>query len=162
MRKKLEKHGDYRKPLWTSYNDMKQRCKNKNFKQWKDYGGRGITVCPEWEKSYLAFREWAMKNGYVEGLTIDRIDNDSGYSPDNCRWVDHSIQKTNMRKRKDNQSGYIGVSCRKDTSKYTSYIWLYGKRTLLGCYDTALEAVEARDRHIIENKLPHNLQILKD
>ena len=75
---------------------MRQRCKNPNAKCYKDYGGRGITVCKEWD-DYKSFYEWAHSNGYREGLSIDRINNDGNYEPENCRWVPMEVQGNNKR-----------------------------------------------------------------
>lgn len=66
---------------------MKQRCYNKNRRQYKWYGAKGIRVCDEWLNSYANFEEWALSHGYVEGLSIDRIDSEKDYMPDNCRWI---------------------------------------------------------------------------
>lgn len=85
--------------LYGIWSDMHTRCYNQNFRQYKDYGGRGVTVCPEWHKDnlqgYYNFREWAIQSGYSEDLTIDRIDNDKGYSPMNCQWTDRKTQSRN-------------------------------------------------------------------
>lgn len=86
--------------LYMVWFQLRSRCKDKNNKDYKYYGGRGINVCSEWE-SFDDFSEWAIKNGYSTGLTIDRINNDRGYSPDNCRWVAMSVQANNKRARKD-------------------------------------------------------------
>ncbi len=78
---------------------MKRRCYNQKFKQYKDYGGRGIRVCDEWLKSFKNFYDWAMANGFREDLQIDRIDNDGNYEPSNCRWVS-AKENANNRVRK--------------------------------------------------------------
>lgn len=62
------------------------------------YGGRGITVCEEWKNDFATFKEWAMENGYADNLTIDRIDNDNGYFPENCRWATKKVQQRNTNR----------------------------------------------------------------
>jgi hypothetical protein len=76
---------------------MRERCSNPHCKSFKNYGGRGITVCSEWDK-FGAFRAWALSAGYAEGLTIDRINGNGMYCPDNCRWATTAQQNRNYRR----------------------------------------------------------------
>jgi hypothetical protein len=75
---------------------MKDRCTNPHNKSYHRYGGRGISVCDEWMNDYSAFQSWALSHGYTENLTIDRIDNDGNYTPNNCQWLTAS---ENSKKR---------------------------------------------------------------
>lgn len=94
------KHGDSYSRLYKIYRGMLSRCYNTNQIGYKNYWGRGITVCDEWQ-DYKNFREWALTHGYNDNLTIDRIDNDKGYSPDNCRWITSFEQASNQRTNKN-------------------------------------------------------------
>lgn len=88
-RKSHKKHGMYNSRIYKIWLHMKERCFNKNCSSYNCYGRRGITVCEEW-LDFTAFCKWAFCNGYSDNLTIDRIDNDKGYCPNNCRWVTRS------------------------------------------------------------------------
>lgn len=93
-------HGDSRTRLHGCWKNMVDRCSNPANKRFKYYGGRGITVCEGWRNDYLAFRQWALANGFDETLQIDRIDNDGGYEPANCRFV---TQSQNARNKSNNR-----------------------------------------------------------
>ena len=97
---KTRKHCGSHEKLYYVWNGMKQRCYNKNSTHYKNYGARGISVCNEWKNSYESFRNWAVKNGYKEGLEIDRINNNGNYCPDNCRMITHFDQQSNKRTNK--------------------------------------------------------------
>lgn len=91
------KHGYYKTRLYRLWSQAKQRCTNPHNDSYYNYGERGIRMCDEWLNDYTAFHEWAMANGYNDKLSLDRIDNDKGYSPDNCRFVTAKEQCRNRR-----------------------------------------------------------------
>ena len=91
------KHGFSNHKLHGIWDNMKQRCYNPNSKSYADYGARGIKICQEWQDDFMNFYNWAMANGYKEGLTIDRIDVNGNYEPNNCRWIALSMQSDNRR-----------------------------------------------------------------
>ena len=123
-------HGLSCEPLFGILHCMHYRCENENHPQYKDYGGRGITVCNEWSMDNApAFISWAIQHGWKKGLEIDRIDNNKGYSPDNCRFV---TRQENCRNRSSNK-----------------YVTVNGEELLL-C--EAIEKYCVVDEHIFEHR----------
>lgn len=94
---KYIKHGLCNTKLYHAWNSMKQRCLCETNCNYRDYGGRGITVCDEWKDDFYAFYRWSIANGYSDNLTLDRKDNDGNYTPENCRWVTQKKQSNNRR-----------------------------------------------------------------
>lgn len=102
------------------YYNMRSRCYNSNTPKYNNHGGRGIKVCDEWlsENGLVKFNDWAMNNGYDENLTLDRINNDGNYEPNNCRWVDYNTQNYNRRVNRIFTIGCETGSAREFCDKY--------------------------------------------
>jgi hypothetical protein len=108
--KRSTTHNQRHTNLYEVWKTMKQRCSNPSNSSYKNYGGRGINVCDEWKNNFISFYNWSMLNGYKKGLTIDRINNNSNYCPENCRWVDRKVQANNSRWNK-----HITINGKDDT-----------------------------------------------
>lgn len=137
------------------WKDMISRCysmKNKNF---YNYGGRGITVCDEWKNDFLEFYKWFSDSDYKIGLTLDRAENSGNYEPNNCRFVDMSIQNSNRRSK----NRYIGVS--KTKNKYLKFCGCVSYKGVLYLHKSFSSEVEAstyRALVIINNELPNRTE----
>ena len=97
MNKTNKKHGMRYSRIYNIWCGIKDRCENSNYHNYNDYGGRGIKICEDWRRDFVKFYEWAVKNGYKSDLTIDRINVNGDYCPENCRWVSMKVQENNKR-----------------------------------------------------------------
>ena len=149
------KHGLRTTRLYGIWAEIKNRTLNPKNKYYINYGGRGITICDEWKNDFMSFYNWALSNGYEEnkGLSIDRIDNNKNYCPDNCRWATRTIQSRNQRIYKNNTSGFKGVSYTKKTGRYIAQIVVNKNNIYLGSYLNVIEGAVAYNNYIIENNL---------
>lgn len=138
-------HGLSKTAEYKTWCGMKARCYIKNEQGYVNYGGRGIKVCDRWLESFLNFYN-DMGKKPTSKHSIDRIDNDGNYTPDNCRWATRTEQNLNQRIRKDNKSGYRGIYYRKAIEGYE----IYGrgvKRKYIGSAKTITDAVKMRDAY---------------
>lgn len=139
-------HGESRTRLHNLWVSMRSRCRPGSHAA-AYYHDRGIGVCPEWDESYEAFRDWALASGYADGLELDRIDNDRGYEPGNCRWATRNQQMANQRKRRDARtSRYRGVSWCSNAGKWRTQVQWHGVHRHVGLFTDEVEAAKAYDR----------------
>lgn len=146
--------------LYGIWHDMIRRCNNPKRRNYIYYGGRGIKVCNEWLDINRFIDD--MYPSYVEGLTLDRIDVNGNYEKNNCRWENNNVQRRNTQLlRKDNTSGYRGVTWFKNYNKWCSSITVNSKNINLGYFKDKVEAAKAYDGYVINNKLEHTINFKK-
>jgi len=145
------KHGMCGTHFYRKWFGMKQRCENANDASYDGYGGRGISVYPDWSASFENFYK-DMYESYLEHLrnfgeyqtTLERVDVNGNYDPNNCTWATNKEQVINRRRRKDNKSGITGISFDKKSNKWRVQIGEKGTRKYIGMYADLDEAIEIR------------------
>lgn len=133
-----EYHGMVNTPEYKTWTHIKGRCNNPKDARYSDYGGRGITVCKRWNNSFAAFYSDMGKR--IGSLTLERIDNNKGYSPENCKWATYQEQSENKRTYKNNKLGVKGIRTT-PSGKYSVRISIgKGKQKVIGTFETLKEA----------------------
>lgn len=142
LREQKTNHGMYHTPEYKVWAAMIQRCSNIKSAGYKNYGGRGISVCEEW----LSFNNFIADMGArtTPKHTLERVDNNAGYNKDNCIWATRTMQSINTRTYKTNKSGHKGVFLDKESGKYRVSIGVNGRRIVLGSFSELADAVKAR------------------
>ena len=158
------RHGCTKHPLYSVWSGMRSRCNNPNCGHFHRYGGRGITICSEWDSAQI-FIEWAVKAGWKPGLQLDRTNNDGNYCPENCRFVTALVNSNNRSYHPFTSTEYEGIKFYrklKKKRKYHAFIKYDDSAKHLGYYETIGEAITARNKYIIKNKLPIKLQFIME
>jgi len=152
-------HGDSYTRLYSEWQEMKRRSADtpERDTRFPTYAQKQIGVVEQW-LDYSTFKSWALDNGYSDDLTLERRDNNLGYSPDNCYWADRTTQAQNQQVRSDSSTGYSGIGIK--NGSYIARIQHKGKRHTLGRFDTLEAAVEARNNFILCYNTKHNLQTI--
>lgn len=146
-----KKHSLSKTRLYRTWNAIKRRCNEKRYRAYMQYGGRGIKICDEWLQDFMNFYNWAMANGYREDLTIDRINVNGNYEPNNCRWI--TIQEQANNRRTNIQIQYKGQKktlkewCKILNLKYPTILYRIRK-----AHYTIEQAFEGMDKQTNENK----------
>lgn len=141
-------HNMSRHRLYKIYMNMKSRCYNPKSEGFSEYGGRGIKICDEWLEAFDNFCDWSLENGYADCLTIDRIDNDGNYCPENCRWATVECQSNNRQ----NTIFFEFLGVKKSLKQWTQYMgWKYSK--YYGRYYRGNETFRHDDVKQIEEKI---------
>ena len=145
---RLTTHNLTNTKLYRIYFDMKRRCYNPNNKRYKDYGGRGISICDEWKNDFMSFYNWSIENNYKEGLSIDRINVNGNYEPSNCRWATKKQQSNNKR----NSIFFEFLGIKKTLKEWTDFMnWNYQK--YYGRYSRGYVTFKEQDINLIIEKL---------
>lgn len=154
-------------PLYGRWSDIKKRCFNPNCDSYCDYGGRGITICDEWNTDFYEFVNHlsSLPNALKEGYSIDRVNNDGNYEPGNVRWADRHTQATNTRMQSGSKSGYVGVY---PSQRWGNRLRWYGQVVSKGKtyeskhYDTLEEALDYRNNLLKDLGEFYRIQPLKE
>ena len=150
------KHGNSGKRLYNIWTLMKVRCLKSYATGFKHYGGRGITFDPSWD-SYEVFKAWALSHGYNDTLTLERVDVNGNYCPSNCIWAPQTTQSANRRKRPRTKHKYTGVG-KLPSGSWRSVIQVKGQVIHLGVFPSEQQALDVRNKYIMDNHLPHLIQ----
>jgi len=151
-----KKHGLSNHPLYHTWDNMIRRTNNPKVKHFDKYGGRGIEVCERWMDINKFIED--MYPSYQKDLSIDRIDNNGNYEPNNCRWATKTMQSRNKRLlQSNNTSGYRGVSFHKLTKRWRAVVGINGNKKYIGTFAHAIDAAKAYDNYVLENNLEHTL-----
>ena len=150
-------HLFYKHRFYATWVNILARCLNTSHRDYAGYGGRGITVCDEWLDiaTFIAWAEATHPN--ISGVSIDRINNDKGYSPDNCRWADSTTHSINKTIPINNTSGLLGINWKTRDEVWVAQLSFQNKKKHIGQFKNIEDAILARNEYILANNLPHKL-----